>query len=83
MVYLISCIYDIYTYTSQVQDLTTQYTVEDTPINLVGVSIFDIDAVEDTYLQVNITCVHGNVTVRALNPLLNNTLSADKVCVSQ
>ncbi|KAJ1411415.1 hypothetical protein B484DRAFT_183016 [Ochromonadaceae sp. CCMP2298] len=63
---------------AQVADLTTQYTLEDTPITLGQISVFDVDSGRGSFLRVNLTCVHGSVTVRALNPLLNNTLSADR-----
>ena len=63
---------------AQVEDLQTQYTTEDTPLVLGNISVFDVDCTEDTFVRVNLTAVHGSVTVHYLNALLNNTLAADR-----
>ena len=63
---------------AQVQDLATQYTVEDTPIDLTDISVFDVDAPMDAFVSVNLTAVHGAVSISHLNQVLEHSLSAEK-----
>lgn len=59
-----------------IEDLVTLYTVEDTPLQINGISIRDIDVEnDDVFFQVNLTAVHGRVTILYENPIANFSLS--------
>ena len=59
------------------EDLTTQYTSEDTPLLLGNIAVTDVDLPTDAFIRVNLTCIFGFITIDPTNPMLNHSLSAD------
>ena len=41
------------------EDLTTQYTSEDTPLLLGNIAVTDVDLPTDAFIRINLTCIFG------------------------